>query len=103
MRKRQTSGFTLSDGVTVSVTRVDGGRGWAAVARHARLPLMRCGVFYGSDSAADASPATVAGIVACADIPEDAPSPEEPDERTPGGKAPITIQEPESAPSVPPR
>lgn len=93
----------VSDGVTITITMVDGGRGWAAVARHARLPGRRCGVFYGSASASDAAPAAVAGVVACGDIPQGAPEADEPDEDLPGAEAPRIIQEQGTAGAPPPR
>jgi len=57
-------GMVVSEGVTVSINFSDG-RGWAATATHAALPGRQCGVYYGVASAASASPATAAGVIAC--------------------------------------
>lgn len=96
------SDFKPSPGVVITLTQVDGGRGWAAVAHHARQPRKLCGVYYGSADAADAFPAVVAGIAACAEIAETpSPSPEVPRQKLPEGKAPITVTPAESQPGPP--
>lgn len=100
---RELPDMTGSEGVSITITLADGGRGWAAVAQHARLPGRRCGVFYGSASASDAAPAAVAGVVACGEVPRDVPTPEEPDEDLPGTEAPRIIQEQGTAGAPPPR
>ena len=56
--------MTLSDRVNLQVNEA-AGRGWAAVAWHDAVPTRQCGIFYGSASAANASPATTAGVIAC--------------------------------------
>ncbi len=86
--------LAVSGGVIVTITLADGGKGWAAVARHVRMPRRGCGIFFGDASAGRAGPATVAGLVTCGDLPQDAPAPEDPDEGLPGGEAPKVIQEP---------
>ena len=91
----------VSGGVILTITLADGGRGWAAVARHVRMPRRRCGIFFGDGSAGVGGPATVAGVVTCGDMPQDAPAPGEPDGDLPGGEAPTVIQEP-GAPAPPP-
>ena len=56
--------FEVSQGVTVTINEGDRG-GWAATAIHAGLPDRMCGVFYGSASAASATPAVLGGVVTC--------------------------------------
>lgn len=56
-----------SEGVNISINEVNGGVGWAATAYHDALPGDVCGIYYGSASAANAGPATAAGVVACPD------------------------------------
>ncbi len=56
--------LTISDGVTLTVNESDG-TGWAATGTHAALAGRPCGIFYGSASASNASPATTAGVVVC--------------------------------------
>ena len=55
---------TLTDAVTVTVNESDG-RGWAATATHSGLSGQQCGIYYGSASASNRSPATQPGTVAC--------------------------------------
>jgi len=96
--------FRPSAGVTITVTRVDGGRGWAAVARHARRSRRLCGVFFGTAESADAFPAVVAGIPACADFAEPPPpSPDMPLGGPPQRQAPTTVMPPDSQAAGPPR
>ncbi len=57
--------FTASEDVTVTITETILGSGWAATASHAGLVGAQCGLFYGNGSAANATPATVAGVIAC--------------------------------------
>jgi prepilin-type N-terminal cleavage/methylation domain-containing protein len=52
-----------SDGVTITINAATG-TGWAATGVHAGL-TQQCGFFYGSASPSDATPATIAGSVAC--------------------------------------
>ncbi len=54
----------LSKGVNIVVNEADGG-GWAATGWHDALPGRQCGIYYGAASAANASPATSAGLIAC--------------------------------------
>lgn len=94
--------LSVSDGVTITITLVDDGRGWAAVAEHAGVPGVRCGLFAGTADAASARPASVAGAVGCGSNAQLPPAvPEDPDELE-GDEAPITIQEPGSQPPGPP-
>lgn len=55
---------TVSDGVTITVNEASG-TGWAATAAHAALSSEQCGVYHGSASAANGSPATTVGVVTC--------------------------------------
>jgi len=55
--------LTLSDQVSITVNEATG-TGWAATATHSGLTT-QCGLFFGSASAAGASPATVPGVVTC--------------------------------------
>lgn len=57
--------LNLSDNVTLTVNEATG-TGWAATGTHVGLGSgQQCGLFYGSGSSANASPATVAGVVTC--------------------------------------
>ena len=56
--------MVVSEGVNISVNQADG-RGWAATGWHDAHPDRQCGIFYGVASAGNASPATVAGVIAC--------------------------------------
>lgn len=56
-----------SEGVTISVNEVNAGVGWAATAVHSGAPSKVCGIYYGNASAANAGPATTAGVVTCPD------------------------------------
>lgn len=57
--------FTRTPGVELEFTYADT-RGWAAIATHAGLPDIQCGVFAGDAELAEhASPATEAGMIAC--------------------------------------
>ena len=53
----------LSDNVTVSINEATG-TGWAATGTHSGLTT-QCGFFFGSASAANATPATAPGSVLC--------------------------------------
>jgi len=55
---------TLSEGVSVTINE-SSGTGWAATAMHAALPDRTCGIYYGSASAGNATPATSPGVVTC--------------------------------------
>ncbi len=56
-----------SEGVTISINEVNAGTGWAATAFHEGVQGRTCGIFYGNASAANAGPATTAGVIACED------------------------------------
>jgi prepilin-type N-terminal cleavage/methylation domain-containing protein len=56
--------FVESKGVKVTITAATA-TGWAATAVHDGLPGAQCGIFIGSASASDASPATQEGEIAC--------------------------------------
>ena len=56
--------MSVSDGVNITVNQSDP-RGWAATGWHDALPARQCGIYYGVASAASASPATTAGVIAC--------------------------------------
>jgi len=55
--------LTLTDNVTISVNQ-SSQTGWAATGTHSGL-LTQCGLYFGSASSANASPATVPGVVTC--------------------------------------
>jgi len=55
---------TSSDGVNLTITEATGA-GWAATAAHLALPAQQCGIYHGSATAANGSPATVPGVVTC--------------------------------------
>lgn len=57
--------LTLSQGVNISINEADYGQGWAATGWHDALSGRPCGIFYGTGSAANAVPATAAGVVTC--------------------------------------
>ncbi len=57
--------LTITDGVNISINEVNLGQGWAATGYHDALPGRICGIFYGNASAANATPATTAGVVVC--------------------------------------
>lgn len=56
--------MVISEGVNIAVTSADG-RGWAATGWHDAVPDRQCGIYYGNASAAQAVPATQAGVIAC--------------------------------------
>jgi prepilin-type N-terminal cleavage/methylation domain-containing protein len=56
--------LTLSDNVTISVNEATG-TGWAAIGTHSGLATRQCGLYFGSASSANATPATVPGVVTC--------------------------------------
>jgi prepilin-type N-terminal cleavage/methylation domain-containing protein len=56
--------FQKSPGVTLSITSADRA-GWAATATHEALASAQCGLFMGDEVAANASPATTVGEIAC--------------------------------------
>jgi prepilin-type N-terminal cleavage/methylation domain-containing protein len=56
--------YHASDNVTVSINE-SSGTGWAATGTHSGLAGAQCGIYYGSASAANASPATTPGVVVC--------------------------------------
>jgi len=55
--------FTMSDGVTVTITPGANGTGWSASAVHQGLPGESCAIFLGS--AAALAPATVESQITC--------------------------------------
>lgn len=55
---------TVSEGVTLTITEATG-MGWAATASHLGVSSQQCGIYHGSASAANGSPATTLGVVAC--------------------------------------
>ena len=57
--------FKTSEDVIVTITESTLGSGWAATAGHAGLVGRQCGIFYGNGTAANATPATEAGVIAC--------------------------------------
>ena len=57
--------FALSQSVAVTITENNEGTGWAATATHAGLVERQCGIFYGTGTAANATPATEAGVISC--------------------------------------
>jgi len=54
----------VTDNVVLSVNEATG-TGWAATGTHSGLVGAQCGIFYGSASATNASPATTGGTVVC--------------------------------------
>ena len=58
------SPMTVSEGVNIVVNEADG-RGWAATAWHDAVPDRQCGIFYGTASPANGTPATTAGLITC--------------------------------------
>ena len=57
----------LSEGVTVDLTWLDAGRGYAVTGTHVNLPETVCGAFLGDAPAGVAEPAEEEGEVVCAD------------------------------------
>ncbi len=57
-------GMTVTERVTISINESTG-TGWAATGTHSGLAGAQCGIYYGSASASNASPATVPGQVVC--------------------------------------
>lgn len=57
-------GVQSSEGVTITVNEATTS-GWAATASHQGVAGEQCGIYYGDASAANGSPATVAGRVEC--------------------------------------
>jgi len=57
--------FTGTDNVTITVNE-SSGTGWAATGTHTGLGAgVQCGLYFGSASASNATPAVVAGVVTC--------------------------------------
>lgn len=56
--------ITLTDAVTVSINEATG-QGWAATGTHSGLAGQQCGIYFGNATAANATPATLPGVVAC--------------------------------------
>jgi prepilin-type N-terminal cleavage/methylation domain-containing protein len=56
--------LTLSDNVTITVNEATG-TGWAATGTHSGLASRQCGLYFGSASSSNASPAVVPGVVTC--------------------------------------
>lgn len=57
--------MTATAAVTVTINQNDRGVGWAATGTHTGLAGAQCGIFYGTGSASNASPATLPGTVSC--------------------------------------
>ena len=57
--------LTVTEGVNISINEVILGAGWAATAWHDALSGRICGIYIGSASAANATPATAPGQVIC--------------------------------------
>jgi prepilin-type N-terminal cleavage/methylation domain-containing protein len=57
-------GLTLTKNVIISINEYSG-TGWAATGTHSGLAGAQCGIFFGSASASNASPALVPGEVLC--------------------------------------
>ena len=58
------SEIVITEGVNIQVNEADG-QGWAAVGWHDAVPTRQCGIFYGTGSASNATPATTAGVITC--------------------------------------
>jgi prepilin-type N-terminal cleavage/methylation domain-containing protein len=58
--------FAASPGVSISITLQD--EGWSATATHEALDDQQCGIFVNLDAAPEGNPATVPGVVACAEV-----------------------------------
>ena len=56
--------LTVTANVTLSIDE-SSGSGWAATGTHSGLTVSQCGIYYGSASATNASPATTPGTVVC--------------------------------------
>lgn len=56
--------LVLSDNVTISVNE-SSQTGWAATGTHSGLGSRQCGLYFGSASSANATPATVPGVLTC--------------------------------------
>lgn len=54
----------VTEGITLTITEASN-TGWAATATHSGIAGQQCGVFNGSASAANGSPATAVGVVTC--------------------------------------
>jgi len=57
-------GFTQSEVVTITSTEATN-TGWAATGTHVAQPTLECGIYHGSASPANGSPATTESVVAC--------------------------------------
>jgi prepilin-type N-terminal cleavage/methylation domain-containing protein len=57
-------GMTVSKGVIISINEADG-TGWSATGAHSALMPAQCGIYFGSGTAANATPATSPGVVLC--------------------------------------
>jgi type IV pilus assembly protein PilA len=53
-----------SEGVLVTITEATG-TGWAATAVHQAMGTEQCGIYHGTATPANGSPATVIGVVTC--------------------------------------
>jgi len=56
--------FSASEGVTLNINE-GSNTGGAATATHSGTPTWQCGLYHGSASASNGSPATVVGVVGC--------------------------------------
>ena len=56
--------MTITSGVIITINEADG-TGWAATGAHTALMPAQCGIYFGSGTAANATPATSPGVVVC--------------------------------------
>ncbi len=56
--------FSGSEGVNITINEATN-TGWAATATHQGIPTEQCGLFHGTASAGNGSPASVVGVVGC--------------------------------------
>ncbi|MBM4185426.1 MAG: prepilin-type N-terminal cleavage/methylation domain-containing protein [Gemmatimonadetes bacterium] len=56
--------YRASDNVVISINEATG-TGWAATGTHSGLAGAQCGIYFGSGSASNATPATSPGTVVC--------------------------------------
>jgi prepilin-type N-terminal cleavage/methylation domain-containing protein len=61
-------GASASRDVTIDITEADA-TGWAATAVHGGLAGAQCGVFFGTASASNGSPALSPGVITCDVVP----------------------------------
>ena len=56
--------ITLTDAVTITINEATGS-GWAGTGTHSGLAGQQCGIYFGSASAAGATPANLPGVAVC--------------------------------------